>query len=198
MHALFTRFLTRLFSLFLMLTGPTLVTAGAAGGSATGGPTAGAFTFEGIDGKPLALADFAGKVLLVVNTASLCGFTRQYEGLQKLHERYADKGFAVIGVPSNDFGGQEPKAESDIKSFCETTFGVTFPLAAKTVVVGPKAHGFYAWAVAQLGAKAAPRWNFHKYLVGRDGRLVASFGTSVEPDAADLVKAIEAALAAGA
>ena len=188
------RLLTRLFSLFLMATGPTVVLAGDAGQAATA--VAGNFTFDGLDGKPLPLADYAGRVVLVVNTASMCGFTRQYEGLQALHERYAARGFAVIGVPSNDFGGQEPKGASEIKAFCETAFGITFPLAAKTTVIGPAAHPFYAWAVAQLGPKAAPRWNFHKYLLGRDGRLVAGFGSTTEPDAGELIRAIEAGLGA--
>ncbi len=185
--------LTRLFSLFLAATGSTVVWAGPAGD----GTRAGAFSFTAIDGSPMPLKAFEGRVLLVVNTASMCGFTPQYKALQSLNERFEAKGLTVIGVPANDFGGQEPKGEKDIKSFCEGAFGVTFPLTEKTVVSGEKAHPFYKWAAATLGKDAAPRWNFHKYLVGRDGRLVASFATTVEPDAAQIVKAIEAALAAG-
>jgi glutathione peroxidase len=152
------------------------------------------FRFDAIDGKAMPLDQYRGKVLLVVNTASFCGFTRQYEGLQKLSETYEARGLVVIGVPSNDFGEQEPKAEGEIAEFCKGAFGVTFPLTTKQVVKGNAAHPFYRWAAATLGARAAPQWNFHKYLVGRDGRLIASFGTTVNPDAASLKTAIEAAL----
>lgn len=149
------------------------------------------FTFEAIDGSPLPLAQFAGKVLLVVNTASFCGYTPQYEGLQKLHETYEPRGLVVIGVPSNDFGAQEPKAEAEIATFCRGAFGVTFPLTARQVVKGGNAHPFYAWAKGALGEQGAPRWNFHKYLVGRDGKLVASFSTQTEPLDPLLTRAIE-------
>jgi glutathione peroxidase len=128
--------------------------------------------------------------------ASFCGYTPQYEGLQKLWERYEPQGLVVIGVPSNDFGEQEPKAESEILGFCKGAFGVTFPLTAKVAVKGDAAHAFYRWARDALGAGNAPRWNFHKYLVGRDGKLIASYGSAVEPTSAELTKAIEAALAA--
>lgn len=153
------------------------------------------FSFTSIDGKPMPLADFRGKVLLVVNTASFCGFTKQYEALQALNAKYEAQGFAVIGVPSNDFGGQEPKAAGEIKEFCEGMFGVTFPLTDKTVVSGDGAHPFYKWAREQLGWLNAPKWNFHKYLVGRDGRLVTSFFSSTAPDAERLVKAVETEIA---
>lgn len=164
-----------------------------AGGPQTGSATA--FSFEAIDGGALPLSQFAGKVLLVVNTASFCGYTQQYEGLQKLYERFERHGFVVIGVPSNDFGAQEPKAEKEIASFCQGAFGVTFPLTAKQVVKGPEAHPFYAWARTTLGDAASPRWNFHKYLVGADGRLVAGFSTQTEPLDPRLVNAVEAELA---
>ena len=134
-------------------------------------------------------------MLLVVNTASFCGFTPQYDGLQKLWQRYEGKGLVVIGVPSNDFGAQEPKAESEIQEFCQGAFGITFPLTAKYEVKGAGAHAFYKWAVASLGPQAAPRWNFHKVLVGRDGKAVAAFESAVAPDAARLVSAIERELA---
>lgn len=149
------------------------------------------FTFTGIDGKPLPLAAWKGKALMVVNTASFCGFTKQYAGLQKLWETYEAKGLVVVGVPSNDFGGQEPKSEGEIKEFCKGAFGITFPLTAKTVVKGAAAHPFYQWAKSVLGDKAAPGWNFHKYLVARDGKLAAAFPTQVPPDHADLIGAIE-------
>ena len=157
--------------------------------------TAWDFAFTSIDGKPMPLSDFKGKVLLVVNTASFCGFTKQYEALQALDAKYQSQGFHVIGVPSNDFGGQEPKAAGEIKEFCEGMFGVTFPLTDKVVVSGDGAHPFYAWARDQLGWLNAPKWKFHKYLVGRDGKLVTSFFSSTAPDADRLVKAVEAELA---
>lgn len=156
--------------------------------------TAWDFAFTSIDGKPMPLADFKGRVLLVVNTASFCGFTKQYEALQALNAKYEAQGFNVIGVPSNDFGGQEPKAAGEIKEFCEGMFGVTFPLTDKNVVSGDGAHPFYAWAREELGWINAPKWNFHKYLVGRDGKLVTSFFSSTTPDAERLIKAVEAEL----
>ena len=152
------------------------------------------FTFESISGEELPLAQYRGKVVLVVNTASFCGFTRQYEGLQALWERYEDRGLVVLGVPSNDFGGQEPKSESEILGFCRGAFGVSFPLTSKTRVRGAGAHPFYQWAGGVLGKKARPQWNFHKYLVGADGQLVGWFSSAVKPTSAKLTTAIEAAL----
>ena len=152
-------------------------------------------SFEAIDGGKLDLAQYKGKVLLVVNTASFCGFTPQYSGLQKLWETYEDKGLVLIGVPSNDFGEQEPKAEGEIKTFCEGAFGITFPLTAKYHVKGAAAHPFYKWVVANLGPASAPRWNFNKILIGRSGQPIATYGSSVTPQAAQLVAAIEAELA---
>lgn len=152
-------------------------------------------TFQSIDGKPMPLSSFRGKVLLVVNTASFCGFTPQYSALQKIYERYEARGFVIVGVPSNDFGGQEPKSEADVKVFCQGAFGITFPLTAKYHVVGSEKHPFYAWAANSLGALNGPWWNFHKYLVGRDGKLVTSFGTRTEPESPNVVAAIESELA---
>jgi glutathione peroxidase len=150
--------------------------------------------FEAIEGGKLPLAQWRGKVLLVVNTASFCGFTPQYEGLQALWERYEKQGLVVIGVPSNDFGAQEPKSESEILGFCKGAYSVTFPLTTKEVVSGTGAHPFYRWAREALGAGAAPSWNFHKYLVGRDGRLLGGYGSTVEPLSPQLTRAIEEAL----
>ncbi|MDW8479599.1 MAG: glutathione peroxidase [Xanthomonadales bacterium] len=138
---------------------------------------------------------FAGQVLLVVNTASQCGFTPQYEGLEALHRRYAGRGFAVLGFPSNDFMGQEPGSEEEIAEFCRTQYGVEFPMFEKIRVRGQEAHPFYRALTEAAGGKA-PRWNFHKYLIGRDGRLRAQFPSSVRPDDPDLVQSIEQALAA--
>ena len=165
--------------------------------SATSASATSAFDheFAAIDGGKLSLGQFRGKVLLVVNTASFCGFTSQYEGLQKLWQTYEGKGLVVIGVPSNDFGEQEPNAEAEIKTFCQGAFGVTFPLAAKSQVSGPQAHPFYRWNASVLGAQSAPRWNFHKILIGRDGRPVATYESSVTPMSAKLVSVIERELA---
>ena len=157
--------------------------------------TAWDFTFKSIDGTAMPLSDFRGKVLLVVNTASFCGFTKQYKALQALHAKYEAQGFAVVGVPSNDFGDQEPNSTGEIKKFCEGIYGVTFPLTDKYVVSGDNAHPFYKWAREQVGWLNAPKWNFHKYLVGRDGRLVTSFFSMTEPDSERLTAAVEAELA---
>ena len=162
---------------------------------ASAGPTtAHDFSFTTIDGAPLPLQQLSGKAVLVVNTASFCGFTHQYAGLQALWQRYRDKGLVVLGVPSNDFGGQEPGTEAEIKEFCEVNFDVDFPLTEKVSVRGDAAHPFYRWAKAELGAAAAPRWNFHKYLVAPDGRLAAWFPTRERPDSARLTAAIDAVL----
>lgn len=176
------------------MTGSSAAAQDGQGGTA-GARTAWDFSFTSIDGRPMPLSDFRGRVLLVVNTASFCGFTKQYEALQKLNAKYEAQGFAVIGVPSNDFGGQEPESEGKIKEFCEGTFGVTFPLTDKNAVTGDGAHPFYKWAREELGWLNAPKWNFHKYLVGRDGNLVTSFLSTTTPDADRLVKAVEAEIA---
>jgi glutathione peroxidase len=153
------------------------------------------FSFTSIDGRPLPLSEFKGKAVLVVNTASFCGFTQQYKGLQALYEKYEAKGFVVVGVPSNDFGAQEPGSATEIKEFCEGAFGITFPLTEKVPVTGASAHPFYQWAAATLGPKSAPGWNFHKYLVGRDGRIVKSFYSGAAPDGKDIIAAVEEELA---
>jgi glutathione peroxidase len=154
------------------------------------------FAFTAIDGAPLPMTRFAGKVVLVVNTASFCGFTKQYDGLQKLYDTYKDRGLVVLGVPANDFGEQEPGSNTEIAQFCQGAFNITFPLTEKVSVQGATAHPFYRWAATVLGDGAAPKWNFHKYLVGADGRLIMSFATAVEPGDRRIATAIEAALAA--
>lgn len=155
------------------------------------------YTFQSIDGQELPLKSFAGKAILVVNTASQCGFTPQYKGLEALWTEYRDKGLVVLGVPSNDFGGQEPGSAAEIKDFCETMFQVDFPLTAKEVVKGDAAHPFYKWARAELGAMAAPKWNFHKYLIDSDGKLVDWFSTVTDPTDAKVKAAVEKALPEG-
>lgn len=152
------------------------------------------FSFTSIDGKPLQLSQFAGGPVLIVNTASRCGMTPQYEGLQTLWEQYRDRGFTVLGVPSNDFGGQEPGTEADIKAFCTKNYGVGFPMTSKNVVLGPDAHPFYRWVIDEAGEAAAPRWNFHKYLIDADGSLKGSFGSKILPGDPELIAVLEAEL----
>ena len=156
--------------------------------------TAHGFEFTSIEGAPLPFETFKGKAVLVVNTASFCGFTHQYGELQALWDRYRDQGLVVLGVPSNDFGGQEPGSETEIKHFCEVNFDVDFPLTTKVPVKGAEAHPFYLWAAQVLGPEARPRWNFHKYLIAPDGRLVGWFPTATEPMSKSVLEAIEAQL----
>src|SRR4051812_39705829 len=156
--------------------------------------TAYGFSFPALDGGTIRLADFAGKPLLVVNTASLCGYTPQYAGLQQLWTEYHTRGLSIIGVPSNDFGGQEPGGAKEIAETAQHQYGVTFPMTAKTVVKGPGAHPFYRWA-AEARPKELPRWNFHKYLVGRDGYIAEVFPEAVEPADTRIRTAIARSLA---
>jgi glutathione peroxidase len=157
--------------------------------------TAYQFEFTGLWTDRVPMTAFAGDVVLVVNTASRCGFTPQYEGLQAIYSEYRAQGFDVVGVPSNNFNGQEPGTQEEIQEFCELNYGVTFPMAGKTDVVGTERHPFYAWAQTQLGDDAVPGWNFHKLLIGRDGRLIAAFGSRTEPTSEELRTAITTALA---
>ena len=157
--------------------------------------TAHDFTFASIDGAPLPLKAWAGKPVLVVNTASFCGYTPQYATLEKLWRAYKDKGFVLLGVPSNDFGQQEPGNAAEIKAFC-ATYDVSFPLSRKEKVTGGNAHPFYRWVATELGEGGAPRWNFHKYLVGGDGLLAGAWPSAVEPLSRDIAAAIDGALAA--
>lgn len=157
--------------------------------------TAHEFSFDTIDGKgAVALDDLAGKAVLVVNTASACGYTPQYEGLQELWQTYKDRGLVVLGVPSNDFGAQEPGSESEIETFCTSKFQVDFPMTTKKTVIGADAHPFYQWIASTVGEDAAPKWNFHKYLIGPDGALAGMFPSKVEPMSDELKSQIEALL----
>ena len=151
--------------------------------------TAYAFTFAGLKGEDIQLADHAGKPILIVNTASQCGYTPQFTGLQQLWSRFRDRGLLVVGVPSNDFGGQEPGGVSEIAHTAEHEYGASFPMAAKVDVRGANPHPFYRWAAAERPLDM-PRWNFHKYLIGRDGRIAAVFATNVEPMDARVVNAV--------
>lgn len=144
-----------------------------------------------LDGTPLDRAELESKVILVVNVASRCGFTKQYAGLQKLHETFSKEGLVILGFPSNEFGGQEPGSPEEIAAFCSQNFGVTFPLLAKGQTKGPNAHPLFKFLTAN---HEPPKWNFTKYLVGRDGQVIASFPSRVAPDDPELIRAIRAAL----
>lgn len=155
------------------------------------------FTMRDIDGKDVNLGTYKGKVLLVVNVASKCGFTKQYAGLQQLYTRFADRGFIILGFPANNFLGQEPGTEPEIKQFCTLRFGVTFPLFAKISVKGRDKHPLYGLLTSKatnpdFGGEIS--WNFNKFLIGRDGRILNRFGSMTAPDDAALIAAIEAAL----
>jgi glutathione peroxidase len=156
-----------------------------------------AFTMDDLEGKPFRLADLEGKVLLIVNVASKCGHTPQYKGLQALHETYGERGLVVLGVPSNDFGNQEPGTALEIRQFCTQTYGVTFPMLAKVHVKGPEQTPLYAALTSEEHSPADPgpvKWNFEKFLIGRDGRLAARFRSGVKPESPQMTEAIEAAL----
>jgi glutathione peroxidase len=166
----------------------------AADSGAPAGGDAYQFSFVSIDGKPMPLSDFKGKTVLIVNTASQCGFTPQYTALEAVYQKYKDKGLVVVGVPSNNFGGQEPGSNAEIKKFCEGNYDVDFPLTTKYDVKGDQAHPFYKWAAAVGGTAAIPAWNFHKLLIGPNGQLLAEFPSKVTPDSTPVESAIEAAI----
>jgi glutathione peroxidase len=147
-----------------------------------------------LQGKPADLCQYAGKVLLVVNTASYCGYTNQYQGLESLYQKYKDRGLVVLGVPSNDFGAQEPESNEKVADFCERTYKVRFPMLEKAVVSGQDAVPLYRSLAQKTGQP--PKWNFHKYLVGRDGEPVAAFASKTGPADPQLVAAVEKALQA--
>ena len=155
------------------------------------------FKAQSIGGKDVALSSFKGQVMLIVNTASKCGFTPQFGGLEALHKAYADKGLVVLGFPCNQFGSQDPGLEAEIAEFCQVNYGVSFPMMGKVDVNGPQAHPLYKWLCAEapglLGSKSI-KWNFTKFLVGKDGQVIKRYAPTDKP--ADLAKDIEAALAA--
>ncbi len=155
------------------------------------------FTLNSIDGKPAPLAEFKGKVLLMVNVASNCGYTPQYEGLEALYRKYKDQGLVVLGFPANNFGGQEPGTNEEIKTFCTRKYSVTFPMFAKISVKGSDKAPLYQFLTDKQANPATGgeiQWNFTKFLVGRDGKVIARFDSAVEPDSADVTGAIEKAL----
>ena len=150
--------------------------------------------FEDINGNNVKLSDFPGKIILIVNTASFCGFTKQYKGLQELTNKFSSDELSVIAVPSNDFGGQEPGNTEEIKDFCEGTYGVTFPIMSKQKVLGKDKHSFYNWIESNYGSKKLPRWNFHKYLINRDGELLHSISSRTAPSSSKFIEKISSSL----
>ena len=152
------------------------------------------FTFSDLDGSSLSLADFKGKVVVVINVASQCGFTSQYEDMQKVWEKYQEKGMVMLGVPSNDFGGQEPGNNKEIKNFCEAKFGITFPMTEKVTVKGENAHPFYKWAEKNFGKSAIPKWNFHKIIINKEGKVQDTFASITNPSSKRFISVIEKTL----
>ena len=151
------------------------------------------FTIESISGETINLSDYKSKVVLLVNTASKCGFTPQYSGLQKIYDKYKNDGLVVLGVPTNDFN-QELSKESDVKEFCEIRFGVEFPMSSIQPIRGENAHPIYKWIQANVSVIGQPRWNFHKYLIGKDGKIINWFSSMTSPTSEGLVNQIETAL----
>ena len=149
------------------------------------------FKIKDISDKILDLSNFKNKTVLLVNVASNCGFTKQYDGLQELYEKYKDNGLVVIGVPSNQFGGQEPGTNDQIKDFCESNFNITFPITSKYEVRGKNAHQIYLWAKANYGKSAIPKWNFHKILINKNGKIEDTFSSFTEPMSKKITKKIE-------
>ena len=148
------------------------------------------FSFKNVEGKTINLTEYKDQVILIVNVASRCGFTNQYKGLQSLWSTYKDKGLVVIGVPSNNFR-QEPGSNKAIKNFCETTFGIDFPITEKTNIIGEDAHPFFIWAKNNYGSGAIPKWNFHKIIVGKNGKVVETFASITKPSSKKFISAIE-------
>lgn len=152
------------------------------------------FSFKAIDGKTINLSDYKGKVILVVNTASKCGFTNQYQSLQNLYAKYQNKGLIIIAVPSNDFGNQELASESQVASFTQKEFKITFPLTTISQVSGKNAHPFYIWANQQSGFVGSPKWNFHKYLIDQNGDFAGWFSSATDPMSEKITQKIESLL----
>ena len=148
------------------------------------------YRFNGIDGNQIKLSDFRNKVIVVVNVASRCGYTPQYEDLQTLYNNYKDRNLIIIGVPTNNFK-QEPGTNDQIKDFCETNFGITFPMTEKINVIGNNSHPFYKWAKEDFGIGAIPKWNFHKIVIGKNGKVVDTFASFTKPTSKKFVKLIE-------
>ena len=148
-------------------------------------------SFEDINGNDVKLSDLPGKIILVVNTASFCGFTKQYKGLQELTNKFSSEDLSIIAIPSNDFGRQEPGNNKEIKDFCETNFGINFPMSEKTDVIGSNAHPFYKWAKSDYGIGAIPKWNFHKIIIAKNGKISDTFASFTKPSSKKFLDAIE-------
>ena len=149
------------------------------------------FNFTDLDGSILNLSEYKGKVVVVVNVASQCGFTNQYEDMQNVWEQYQSRGIIMLGVPSNDFGKQEPGSNEDIKNFCEAKFGISFPMTEKVSVKGANAHPFYIWAEKNHGKSAVPKWNFHKIIINKEGKIEKTFGSTTSPSSKKFKEVIE-------
>jgi len=152
------------------------------------------FKFKDLDGSALNLSEYKGKVVVVVNVASQCGFTNQYEDMQNVWEQYQSRGIVMLGVPSNDFGKQEPGSNEDIKNFCEAKFGISFPMTEKVSVKGADAHPFYIWAEKNYGKSAVPKWNFHKIIINKEGKIEKTFSSMTNPSSKKFKKVIESLL----
>jgi len=146
---------------------------------------------KSIDGEILNLNKYKNKIILLVNVASKCGFTKQYSGLQTLYDKYNDVGLVVLGIPSNQFGGQEPGSNNEIKKFCETNFNISFPMTDKVDVKGVNAHEIYLWAKKNYGTSAVPKWNFHKILINKNGKVEDTFGSFTKPMSKKITSKIE-------
>ena len=149
------------------------------------------FKIKSISGDVISLSEFKGQTLMLVNVASNCGFTKQYDDLQKLYDNYKDKGLIVVGIPSNQFGGQEPGKNSEIKDFCETNFNITFPMTSKYDVKGDSAHPIYLWAKETYGKSTVPKWNFHKILINKDGKVEDTYASFTNPMSKKILKKLE-------
>ena len=152
------------------------------------------FNFNDLDGSLLKLSEYKNKVIVVINVASQCGFTKQYEDMQNIWEKYQSKGIVMLGIPSNDFGKQEPGTSKEIKNFCEAKFGITFPMTEKVSVKGSEAHPFYIWARENHGKSAIPKWNFHKIIIDKNGKIAKTFTSITKPSSKKFIKAFEKAL----
>ena len=148
-------------------------------------------SIKSINGEELDLNQFRGKTILLVNVASKCGFTKQYTELQSLYEKYINKGLVIVGIPSNQFGGQEPGSNKEIKDFCETNFNITFPMTDKVNVKGKNAHEIYVWAKENYGSSTIPKWNFHKILINKEGKVQDTFNSFVKPLSKKIINIIE-------
>ena len=149
------------------------------------------FQFNDLDGSQLSLSEYKGKIIVAVNVASQCGFTKQYEDMQNIWEKYQNKGIVMIGIPSNDFGNQEPGNNKEIKNFCEAKFGITFPMTEKVSVKGSEAHPFYIWARENYGNSAIPKWNFHKIIIDKNGKIAETFSSITKPTSKKFIAVLD-------